>query len=121
MKVSDHFNSTEFRCRCGECEFSKEFVPHELLLIILEDVRTSFDVPVTITSCKRCESHNKAVGGVKDSQHVKGTAADIQVAEWAPSAVYDFIDERYGDKVSLGKYNSFVHVDVRMPGGARWK
>lgn len=44
---------------------------------ILQPIRTKYGKPITITSGFRCEKLNKAVGGVKTSQHLKGEAADI--------------------------------------------
>jgi zinc D-Ala-D-Ala carboxypeptidase len=44
----------------------------------LEKVRTALgDKPIRITSGYRCEALNRAVGGVKSSQHVLGEAVDF--------------------------------------------
>ena len=40
------------------------------LASILEDVRTAIACPIIITSGKRSLSHNRAVGGVKSSEHL---------------------------------------------------
>ena len=44
---------------------------------VLEPLRQWAGVPVKISSGYRCRELNKAVGGVKNSQHIKGEAADI--------------------------------------------
>lgn len=44
----------------------------------LEKIRTKYKRPIIVTSGYRCEKLNKAVGGVKTSQHMKGEAADIR-------------------------------------------
>ena len=46
---------------------------------VLEPLRQRFGV-IRITSGYRCERLNKAVGGVKNSQHRLGEAADIHVS-----------------------------------------
>jgi len=120
MNISKHFDSFEFRCRCGKCGFAEGFTPVKELLSILEGVREYFNSPVKVTSCVRCVGHNKAVGGVDGSQHTLGMAADIQVFEISPSDVYDYINSTYGDEVSIGKYKTFCHIDIRKPGGFRW-
>ena len=120
MEVSEHFKSEEFRCRCGECEWSEEFVPPPRLIGVLEDVREYFGVPIRVTSCKRCLQHNRSIGSKDTSQHVKGTAVDIQVNGVSPTLVYEYLDSVYRHKVSIGLYKTFVHIDVRRPGGARW-
>ena len=43
----------------------------------LEEVRTRLGKPVTITSGYRCPALNAAIGGAKDSQHMRGEAADF--------------------------------------------
>ena len=44
---------------------------------VLEPLRVAMNEPVKINSGYRCEKLNKAVGGVYNSQHLKGQAADI--------------------------------------------
>lgn len=44
---------------------------------VLEPLRTYAQQPVRISSGYRCRALNKAVGGVPNSYHIKGRAADI--------------------------------------------
>ena len=48
-----------------------------LAAYVLEPLRVAMNEPVKISSGYRCEKLNKAVGGVYNSQHLKGQAADI--------------------------------------------
>lgn len=48
-----------------------------LAAYVLEPLRVAMSEPVRISSGYRCEKLNKAVGGVYNSQHLKGQAADI--------------------------------------------
>ncbi len=48
-----------------------------LVEAVLDPVRTLWGKPLLVTSGYRCEALNKAVGGVPDSQHKEGNAADI--------------------------------------------
>lgn len=48
--------------------------------MILEPLRRLIKRPIHITSGFRCEKLNTAVGGVKDSYHMKGQAVDIHVS-----------------------------------------
>ena len=43
----------------------------------LDGIRAKFGKPILISSGYRCPMLNKAVGGVANSQHLKGLAADI--------------------------------------------
>lgn len=46
---------------------------------ILQPIRDAWKAPIVVTSGYRSEAVNKAVGGVKTSQHRLGEAADIKV------------------------------------------
>ena len=60
-----------------------------LCLEVLQPLRDYVGAPVHINSGYRCKALNLAVGGVKNSQHCRGEAADIRIAspkqgrEWA--------------------------------------
>lgn len=112
--TSKYFKPHEFGCRhCGH------YIPNDELLSVLDDVREHFGVPTVITSGTRCEAHNKAVGGSVRSQHLYGTAADIQVRGVSPVAVHKYLISKYPDKYGIGMYKTFTHIDVRGY-KARW-
>lgn len=46
---------------------------------VLDPLREAMGTPIYISSGYRCQALNKAVGGVTNSQHVKGQAADINI------------------------------------------
>lgn len=48
---------------------------------VLQPIREKWGKPIVISSGYRCEKLNKRVGGVKTSQHVCGSAADIHTTE----------------------------------------
>ena len=48
-----------------------------LCAFVLEPLRVAMKEPIKIGSGFRCERLNKAVGGVYNSQHLKGQAADL--------------------------------------------
>lgn len=115
--ISEHFTKDEFKCKCG-CGGLK-YDPK--LLTLLEQLRAEIGQPVYITSGYRCPAHNKAVGGAKDSFHMKGMAADIVVPKHSPFDIKK-VAERLGFG-GIGTYveggNFFTHVDVG-PQGRRW-
>ena len=61
---------------------------------VLEPLRRSVG-RVIVTSGYRCQELNKAVGGVWNSQHLKGEAADIFVPDTATAMRYGHILERH--------------------------
>lgn len=110
MRLSNHFKSEEFECKCGECEL---VYPPEELIEVLEDIRSHFDKPVTIMSGYRCPTHNKNVGGAPRSKHKIGIAADIKVKGISPNEVHKYLVNKYKDKYGIGSYPYFTHIDVR--------
>jgi len=113
IKLTSNFSLHEFQCKDG----SHQVRLHPLLLAHLQQLRTTLGRPITITSGYRNPSHNKAVGGSPTSQHLLGTAADIQVAGIT-------IDQlaRHATEIGftgIGRYPNFLHVDVR-PQPAHW-
>ena len=48
-----------------------------LTCYVLEPLREAMHEPIPISSGFRCEQLNRAVGGVANSQHMKGQAADL--------------------------------------------
>lgn len=55
---------------------------------VLDPVRDMVHVPVMITSGYRCPQVNRLVGGVDNSQHMSGCAADFHVQGFTPSMMY---------------------------------
>lgn len=51
------------------------------LSLWLDDVRCAYGEAIHITSGFRCPRLNKAVGGVANSQHLKGLAADLRASD----------------------------------------
>lgn len=78
-----HFRKEEFLCRCGKCEMPAEVEANIVALVenVLDPAREKFGKPITVNSGYRCPKHNAAVGGVANSQHLQGEAADITSAD----------------------------------------
>lgn len=86
----------------------------------LEDVRQLFGkASVVISSGYRPPAVNHAVGGVSNSQHLYGAAADILVSGFPPHEVYKRLNGWHGDKGGLGDSSAFTHIDLRGY-RARW-
>jgi hypothetical protein len=86
------------------------------------------DDPIVINSAYRSEAVNKAVGGVKGSNHLTGCAADIRVAGMEQALRYavillDISDERLrvGDGTSGMSREDFDELLLeRSPKGGYW-
>lgn len=88
----------------------------------LDEIRGLFgDKPVTITSWLRPPTVNRAVGGVPNSQHLLGWAADIQIEGFDPHEVATKLQATWAG--GLGDSSAFTHLDLRHLMGwssARW-
>ncbi len=76
---STHFAKYEFKCPCGNCSGYPGGVTNAKLLTILEGLRSYYGQPITITSGQRCASYNSRVGGISNSAHRFGKAADFYI------------------------------------------
>lgn len=113
-KLSINFKVSEFCCKGKGCCSTVKI--DETLIAYVQKIRDHFEAPVTINSGYRCEKHNKAVGGARSSNHVKGMAADIVVKDVKPAEVAKYA-ESIGIK-GIGLYETakdgyFVHIDTR--------
>jgi hypothetical protein len=114
-KLSANFQVKEFACQDG----SDKILIDTDLVAVLQKIRNHFGKAVTINSAYRSASHNKKIGGVSNSQHTKGTAADIKVSNVAPEEVAKYAEYIMPNKGGIGLYGTFVHVDVRSK-RSRW-
>lgn len=106
-KLSANFKVKEFACKDGS---DKVLIDTELV-DLLQKIRNHFNKSVKITSGFRTTTHNKKVGGTKNSYHLVGMASDIQV-----SGVHPILVAMYSEKLNaggIGVYSNFVHVDTR--------
>lgn len=112
--LSAHFDSSEFRCKGTRHSAHAAVSPD--LVAKLERLRAiKGGRPLTIVSGVRCATHNRAVGGARASQHLRGTAADI------PKGYATVAEAERAGFTGIGSSGPWaVHVDVR-PTRARWR
>jgi len=96
---------------------AKYFKNCERLLKNLQVLRDELGAPVIIHSGYRDEQINIEVGGVSESQHLKGKAADISCPGFTSYELYCMvallINEGRMTNGGLGLYNNFLHYDIR--------
>lgn len=106
MKDNKYFKESELACNC-----CGEFIEVDELVNRLTKARELAGVPFVINSGYRCPQHNENVGGVVNSSHTFGYAADIKITDTANrykilTALLEAGFER------VGVYRTFIHVDV---------
>ena len=110
-----NFKVSEFACKhCG-----KNLIDQRVLNMA-QELRDYLGVPVRVNSGYRCETHNKNVGGVKNSKHVLGKAADLSCS-LGSAKMFEAVKQlraegKLQDLDYCIKYKNFIHIDC---GGKR--
>jgi len=82
-KMTRNFTKEEVACPC--CGL----LPTYAFMLMVQGVRDYAGVPLSVSSCARCETHNESIGGASKSHHIvdgnesqddKHGAIDIRVS-----------------------------------------
>ena len=121
-QLTEHFNVSEFRCKCGK---THDTIIDPALAEKLEKLHKALNCKsIVINSGYRCSAHDKAVGGNGSGQHTKGTAADIKCYGKDGKAISSKIvscaaqDIGFGGIANIDSTYTATHVDVRT--GKQW-
>ena len=102
-----YFTNEEFQCKCGQCPV-KTVDP--VLLSRLNGLRAEYGKAIYVTSGIRCEEQNRKVGGVNDSAHLDGQAADIFCT--SSHDRWLLLSHAVGLFNRIGIGTTFIHLDV---------
>lgn len=102
-----YFTDEEFQCKCGNCPV-KSVDP--ALMSRLNALRSKYGRALYVTSGWRCEDQNKKVGGVNDSAHLEGQAADLFCTSSHDRYLMLFHSIGLFNRIGIG--TTFIHVDV---------
>jgi len=112
-KLSEHFNSDEFKCPCcGKVKVSSTLIDK------LQQLRDTINKPIIITSGYRCKQYNKSIGGYSHSPHLIGEAADIKVKDMSTVTLAMIASKIEG--IRIGLYPRHIHLDVRPANPSRY-
>ena len=89
MIKSDFFTLEEFTRSTTAKRLKIDNTPDDVVIrniqygvqMVLDPLRRKLQAPIIITSGYRCAKLNKAVGGVANSWHTKGNAADLRIKD----------------------------------------
>jgi len=122
-KITTNFSLEEFKCKDGSD------IPNDVLKNIIElaknlqVLRDAIGKSITINSGYRSPKYNAKIGGVKNSQHVKGKASDLRVSGMTPKElaliIEGLIESGKMKEGGIGIYPNFTHYDIRGT-KARW-
>ena len=116
-----HFSREEFRCKCGGLYCNGYPVDIDMNMVkIADEIRHRIGKPITINSGLRCKTHNTNVGGVSNSQHLLGKAADLGCPiGCTPAQMATIAESIIGNTGGIGIYPWGIHIDTRST-KSRW-
>lgn len=121
-QLSEHFNVSEFRCKCGRnhnTQINTELI--DKLEVLYKQLNCK---KIIVNSGYRCSAHDKAVGGNGCGQHTKGNAADIVCYGSGGKIIStkkvacEAQEVGFGGIGNIDSTYTAIHVDVRT--GLKW-
>ena len=122
MRLTEHFKLSEFTNSSTATARGIDNTPNEQQIAnlkhiceeILEPLRAFAGQPIIIGSGFRCPALNKAVGGVKNSQHMTGEACDIRLprtpyVDWGDNLAHTDMSVAYRWLDFLEHHTDFDH------------
>lgn len=122
MKLSEHFDLSEFACKDGT-PYPEEWIETRLKPLVkdLETIRMELGLPLRVNSAYRTFYYNRKVAGALFSEHTKGNAVDISSSISAyllHKIILKLIKEGKIKDGGVGSYPTWVHYDHGKP--RRW-
>lgn len=81
---------------------------------LLNPIRERFATPMIITSGYRCKKLNKLIGGVNNSQHIKGEAVDFRFKNFSKkemaAAFFEIAENFDFDQLIYYKVYGYIHI-----------
>lgn len=115
-KLTEFFDYCEFGIT-DETDISIRENIKKLVINVMDIIRREYGMPIYITSGYRTPEHNKAVGGVANSQHIYGEACDFTGRDF--KRLLRIIDESDGkgllnyDQMIIYRKRQFIHISYR--------
>ena len=104
----------------------EQYVRNNIITLVdqvLDPIQERWSAPVRITSGYRCKALNELVGGVENSHHLTGRAADFTIDGLTPSEykelAYWCADHLEFDQLIVYAQRRFIHVSYVSPGSNR--
>ena len=119
-EFEDSFRAKELKIVNLIPSYKIRFAIRLLVLNLLQPLRDKLQRPLVLSSGYRSPALNKAIGGAKNSQHLKGEAADISCQGAMEVLLLAQIIFRYAlpfDQMIL--YESFLHLSFKANGQQR--
>lgn len=107
FQITENFSLREFQCPCCHT-----VMLHPKLAASLQKLREAWGRPLTVTSGYRCARHNAEVGGVPNSRHMRGIAADVAVPRAEQEKFRTLARAAGFSKILPYPSRNFVHLEI---------
>ena len=107
--MSDKIMEGKINCPC--CGLEPKHNALWVLESIAREYKAKFNKALKINSGMRCEKHNTAVGGTKNSAHLEGLAFDLH----CPTSQEKYLILKHLFQIGIqriGVYKNFIHFDI---------
>ena len=121
-QLSEHFNVTEFRCKCEGLHDTK--IDTDLIDKLEKLFKALKCSKIIVNSGHRCSAHDKAAGGYGSGKHVDGMAADIVCYDKSNNVISSkevcaaAQDVGFNGIANIDITYTATHVDTRT--GGKW-
>jgi zinc D-Ala-D-Ala carboxypeptidase len=103
----ENFTPQELACKgTGELRVNRDAMDR------LQRLRKAMGHPLIVVSGYRSESHNRRVGGAKNSMHLQGRAFDISTVNVDPQTLVDVARQVGFSGIGTYPKQGFVHLDT---------
>lgn len=106
------FTPSEFACKCGGLCSGYPARMDTTVVKIADRARVHFGAPGTVVSGLRCEIHNRNVGGVANSRHLRGKAIDLRIRGISARQLLDYLEGEPEVRYAYAINETNVHLDV---------
>lgn len=107
-----YFSPAEFACKCGGLCSGYPAQMDTTVVKIADRARAHFGAPGTVVSGLRCELHNRNVGGVANSRHLRGKAIDLRIRGISAKQLLDYLEGEPEVRYAYAINDTNVHLDV---------
>ncbi len=106
---------------CDSMTWDQIEAMQDLLIHVLIPLREWYGKPITVNSGFRTVAHNKAVGGAKNSHHLKGEAVDITTGSKEENKkLFEYIQKKLPyDQLIDEQLFSWLHISFVVDGKCR--
>jgi hypothetical protein len=109
-------SETACKCKCG-LNVQPDF------LVLLNEIRRSYNKPVIVLSGARCPTHNASVGGSKNSSHIEGLAVDLMrsasLRTFLEANLNKFDIYMEAPQATGNDENGWLHITTRAPASGK--